>query len=51
MLLFIAMPIVSVVIQSIYAPHPAVLVEVVLEAPGGRRGGPRRGGRRWAGRG
>ncbi len=28
MLLFIAMPIVSVVIQSIYAPHPAVLVEV-----------------------
>ena len=28
MLLFIAMPIVSVVIQSIYAPHPAVLIEV-----------------------
>lgn len=28
MLLFIALPIVSVVIQSIFAPHPAVLVEV-----------------------
>ena len=28
MLLFIAMPIASVVIQSIYAPHPAVLIEV-----------------------
>lgn len=28
MLLFIAMPIVSVVTQSIYAPHPAVLIEV-----------------------
>ncbi len=28
MLLFIAMPIVSVVIQSIFAPHPAVLLEV-----------------------
>ena len=28
MLLFIAMPIVSVVIQSIFAPHPAVLIEV-----------------------
>lgn len=28
MLLFIAFPIVSVIVQSIYAPHPAVLVEV-----------------------
>lgn len=28
MLLFIAFPIISVVVQSIYAPHPAVLVEV-----------------------
>ncbi|WP_170766172.1 carbohydrate ABC transporter permease [Ruegeria lacuscaerulensis] len=28
MLLFIAMPIVSVVTQSIFAPHPAVLIEV-----------------------
>ncbi len=28
MLLFIAFPLVSVVLQSIYAPHPAVLIEV-----------------------
>ena len=28
MLLFIAAPIVSVVFQSVFAPHPAVLVEV-----------------------
>ena len=30
MLLFIALPIVSVVLQSIHAPHPAVLVEVLF---------------------
>ena len=28
MILFIALPLVSVVTQSIYAPHPAVLIEV-----------------------
>ena len=28
MLLFIALPLVSVVLQSVYAPHPAVLIEV-----------------------
>ena len=33
MLLFIALPIVSVVLQSIYAPHPAVLVEVETCTP------------------
>jgi len=33
MLLFIALPIVSVVLQSIHAPHPAVLVEVETCTP------------------
>ena len=33
MLLFIALPILSVVLQSIYAPHPAVLVEVETCTP------------------
>ncbi|MEL0034673.1 MAG: sugar ABC transporter permease [Paracoccaceae bacterium] len=33
MLLFIALPIVSVVFQSIHAPHPAVLVEVETCTP------------------
>ena len=33
MLLFIAFPIVSVVLQSIHAPHPAVLVEVETCTP------------------
>ena len=33
MLLFIALPLISVVLQSIYAPHPAVLVEVETCTP------------------
>ena len=33
MLLFIALPIISVVLQSIHAPHPAVLVEVETCTP------------------
>ena len=33
MLLFIAFPIVSVVMQSVFAPHPAVLVEVETCTP------------------
>ena len=33
MLLFIAFPIISVVLQSVYAPHPAVLVEVETCTP------------------
>tara|TARA_A100001011_G_scaffold345751_1_gene381663 strand:+ start:32 stop:1060 length:1029 start_codon:yes stop_codon:yes gene_type:complete len=33
MLLFIALPLVSVVLQSIHAPHPAVLVEVETCTP------------------
>ena len=33
MILFIAFPIVSVLLQSVYAPHPAVLVEVETCTP------------------
>ncbi len=33
MLLFIALPLISVILQSIYAPHPAVLVEVETCTP------------------
>ena len=33
MLLFIALPLISVVLQSIYAPHPAVLIEVETCTP------------------
>lgn len=35
MLLFIALPIISVLIQSVYAPHEAVLVEVETQGPFG----------------
>ena len=33
MFLFIALPIVSVVIQSVYAPHEAVIIEVDPDQP------------------